>query len=67
MPVIYLDERERRWLLNLAVDREIAWLAVKLQREDPERGGLPITHWQGRLAIDESASCDPEPQEDSDC
>lgn len=55
MPAIHLDENERRWLLKLAVDQEIAWLAVKLRMEDPQARGLPVTHWQGRLGeIDES-------------
>lgn len=45
MPAIHLDENERRWLLNLAVEQEIAWLAVKLRREDPQGRGLQVTLW----------------------
>jgi hypothetical protein len=55
MPVIHLDERERRWLLRLAIDREIAWLAVKLQLEANSYKDLPITYWQGELQLEDDA------------
>lgn len=45
MPAIHLDENERRWLLNHAIEQEIAWLALKLRMEDPERRGFQVTLW----------------------
>ena len=48
MPFIFLDEEQRQWLEKFAKANGPAWLLQAVQREDPQRRGLPVTYWRGR-------------------
>lgn len=54
MPMIFVNEAQRRYLELYGRHAGIEWLEKAARLEDPRRRNLPETHWLGHQRINAS-------------
>lgn len=52
MPMIFVNEAQRKWLEHFGQAYRIEWLRKAAALECPKRRGLPESHWRGNQRLD---------------